>query len=141
MEGPSCLLIADLGFSCIRNRDTQEYLEKKQTRTFEELAADLEEEEEEEEVILSDSDSDDDKPLYNPLNLPLGWDGKPIPYWLYKLHGLNIEYKCEICGISRFLGLSFLFCCDDGCTPPGSGGYSYWGPRAFERHFTEWRHA
>jgi splicing factor 3A subunit 3 len=31
-------------------------------------------------------------------NLPLGWDGKPIPYWLYKLHGLNISYKCEICG-------------------------------------------
>ena len=25
-----------------------------------------------------------EKPIYNPLNLPLGWDGKPIPYWLYK---------------------------------------------------------
>ena len=36
---------------------------------------------------------------------PLGWDGKPIPYWLYKLHGLNLEFKCEICG-----------------------NYSYWGP-------------
>ena len=44
--------------------------------------------------------------------VPLDWTGKPIPYWLYKLHGLNIEYKCEICG-----------------------NYSYWGPRAFERHF------
>jgi hypothetical protein len=32
------------------------------------------------------------------------WDGKPIPYWLFKLHGLNIEYKCQICG-----------------------GFSYWG--------------
>jgi len=41
-----------------------------------------------------------------------------IPYWLYKLHGLSIEYKCEICG-----------------------NYSYWGRRAFERHFQEWRHA
>ena len=20
---------------------------------------------------------------------PVGWDGKPIPYWLYKLHGLK----------------------------------------------------
>ena len=29
-------------------------------------------------------------PIYNPKNLPLGWDGKPIPYWLYKLHGLGI---------------------------------------------------
>ena len=36
--------------------------------------------------------------MYNPLKLPLGWDGKPIPYWLYKLHGLNLEFKCEICG-------------------------------------------
>jgi len=35
-----------------------------------------------------------DAPIYNPKNLPLGWDGKPIPYWLYKLHGLGIEYKC-----------------------------------------------
>ena len=46
-----------------------------------------------------------------------GWDGKPIPYWLYKLHGLNQEFKCEICG-----------------------NYSYWGRRAFEKHFKEWRH-
>merc|ERR1719198_1201182 len=70
-----------------------------------------------------DIGSDDDaaveeRPIYNPLNLPLGWDGKPIPFWLYKLHGLGIEYKCEICG-----------------------NYSYWGRRAFERHFQEWRHA
>ena len=36
----------------------------------------------------SDSDEEDDF-VYNPLKLPLGWDGKPIPYWLYKLHGLN----------------------------------------------------
>ena len=43
---------------------------------------------------------------------------RPIPYWLYKLHGLGIEYKCEICG--------------NAC---------YWGRRAFERHFQEWRHS
>ena len=36
----------------------------------------------------SDSD-DEDEFVYNPLKLPLGYDGKPIPYWLYKLHGLN----------------------------------------------------
>ena len=36
-----------------------------------------------------------------PLKLPLGWDGKAIPYWLYKLHGLNQEFKCEICGDYR----------------------------------------
>lgn len=34
-------------------------------------------------------DSDDDEYVYNPLKLPMGPDGKPIPYWLYKLHGLN----------------------------------------------------
>ena len=55
--------------------------------------------------------------VYNPLKLPLGWDGKPIPYWLYKLHGLNVEFKCEICG-----------------------NFSYWGRRAYERHFREQRH-
>lgn len=51
-------------------------------------------------------------------NYPVGWDGKPIPFWIYKLYGLDIEFKCEICGNT-----------------------SYWGRRAFERHFQEWRHS
>ena len=51
--------------------------------------------------------------LTTPMNLPLGWDGKPIPYWLYKLHGLNL-----ICG-----------------------NFPYKGPKAFQKHFAEWRHA
>jgi len=92
-------------------------VEKKQARTYEELERDLAAQEEDDMEVVEE-DEDEDKPIYNPLNLPLGWDGKPIPYWLYKLHGLNIEYKCEICG-----------------------NYSYWGPRAYERHFQEWRHA
>lgn len=50
--------------------------------------------------------------LYNPLKLPLGWDGKPIPYWLYKLHGLGVSYTCEICG-----------------------NYIYMGRRVFDKHF------
>ena len=50
--------------------------------------------------------------------LPIGWDGKPIPMWLFKQQGLGVEFKCEICG-----------------------NYSYWGRRAFEKHFTEWRHS
>ena len=67
----------------------------------------------------SDSDnSDEDDIPYNPKNLPLGWDGKPIPYWLYKLHGLNVSFSCEICG-----------------------NYTYRGPKSFQRHFAEWRHA
>ncbi|GBG69402.1 hypothetical protein CBR_g4095 [Chara braunii] len=67
-------------------------------------------------TVESESD-DEEQHIYNPLKLPMGWDGKPIPYWLYKLHGLGQEFQCEICG-----------------------KYSYWGRRAFERHFKEWRH-
>ncbi|CAK9019857.1 unnamed protein product [Durusdinium trenchii] len=78
----------------------------------------MEAEKDESEDEDMEDDGADDRPIYNPLNLPLGWDGKPIPFWLYKLHGMGIEYKCEICG-----------------------NYSYWGRRAFERHFQEWRHA
>ncbi|RMZ79827.1 hypothetical protein DV737_g3254, partial [Chaetothyriales sp. CBS 132003] len=55
--------------------------------------------------------------IYNPLKLPLAWDGKPIPYWLYKLHGLGIEFPCEICG-----------------------NFVYMGRRAFDKHFSEARH-
>jgi splicing factor 3A subunit 3 len=75
-------------------------------------------EQEEREAGRASEQEEDEGPVYNPKNLPLGWDGKPIPYWLYKMHGLGIEYKCEICG-----------------------NYSYWGRKAFERHFEEWRHS
>ncbi|KAI9886990.1 MAG: hypothetical protein M1823_001206 [Watsoniomyces obsoletus] len=64
-----------------------------------------------------DSDSDSDEKIYNPLKLPLAWDGKPIPYWLYKLHGLGVEFPCEICG-----------------------NFVYMGRRAFDKHFNEARH-
>ncbi|CEP61245.1 SF3a splicing factor complex subunit PRP9 LALA0_S02e10000g [Lachancea lanzarotensis] len=55
--------------------------------------------------------------LDNAPDLPLGPDGFPIPYWLYKLQGLDIEYRCEVCG-----------------------NYVYKGRRQFEKHFTEPRH-
>ncbi|KAH0547807.1 hypothetical protein FGG08_000064 [Glutinoglossum americanum] len=64
-----------------------------------------------------DSESDSDEKIYNPLKLPLAWDGKPIPYWLYKLHGLGVEFPCEICG-----------------------NFVYMGRRAFDKHFNEARH-
>lgn len=42
------------------------------------------------EETQADTESDDEEQqIYNPLKLPMGWDGKPIPYWLYKLHGLG----------------------------------------------------
>lgn len=67
--------------------------------------------------IVDDEDDDDEEKIYNPLKLPLAWDGKPIPYWLYKLHGLGVEHTCEICG-----------------------NFVYMGRRAFDKHFTEGRH-
>lgn len=55
------------------------------------------------EATLPEDSDEEDEFVYNPLKLPLGWDGKPIPYWLYKLHGLNMEFKCEICGERQWL--------------------------------------
>lgn len=96
-----------------QRKGTEENVQRKQARTAGER------EESEDEVSQSDSDDEQDSEVvYNPKNLPLGWDGKPIPYWLYKLHGLNITYTCEICGNA-----------------------TYKGPKAFQRHFAEWRHA
>lgn len=51
-----------------------------------------------------EDEADEDEVISNPLKLPLGWDGKPIPFWLYKLHGLGIEYTCEICGNTTYRG-------------------------------------
>lgn len=49
-------------------------------------------------------EEEEEERIYNPLKLPLGWDGKPIPYWLYKLHGLGVEYRCEICSDGVYMG-------------------------------------
>lgn len=62
-------------------------------------------------------EGEDEDRIYNPLKLPLAWDGKPIPFWLYKLHGLGVEFSCEVCG-----------------------NFVYMGRRSFERHFNEQRH-
>lgn len=84
---PGCaqveLLVQEMG--TIVN-DTRANVEKKQALTYEELQAEAAEAEVE--AGPSDSDDEDDF-VYNPLKLPLGYDGKPIPFWLYKLHGLN----------------------------------------------------
>ena len=121
--------------------ETRASVEKKAARTYEEALADAEEREAADggggefggagasaaaataahaaanDDTAFDSDEDDEH-VHNPLKLPLGWDGKPIPYWLFKLHGLDKEFSCEICG-----------------------GASYRGRREFERHFRETRHA
>jgi hypothetical protein len=64
---------------------------------------------------VGQEEEEEEEYIYNPLKLPLGWDGKPIPYWLYKLHGLNQEFKCEICGNYRWAGV---------CVCLGGGGAS-----------------
>lgn len=76
----------------------QELLEQSQPKPPPAPAAKEGEEEEEEE----------EERIYNPLKLPLGWDGKPIPYWLYKLHGLGVEYRCEICSDHVYMGRSVV---------------------------------
>ncbi|KAF8897746.1 hypothetical protein BD779DRAFT_1432102 [Infundibulicybe gibba] len=52
----------------------------------------------------AEEEEEEEERIYNPLKLPLGWDGKPIPYWLYKLHGLGVEYRCEICSDHVYMG-------------------------------------
>ncbi len=70
-----------------------------------------------EEEEKGDEDEEDQGFVKQIRNYPVGWDGEPIPYWLYRLHGLGVEYKCEICGNT-----------------------SYWGRRAFEKHFEDFKH-
>ncbi|KAH3687655.1 hypothetical protein WICPIJ_001372 [Wickerhamomyces pijperi] len=66
----------------------------------------------------NDEDSDDEEYYNNnPQNLPLGPDGQPIPYWLYRLQGLGLQHTCEICG-----------------------NFTYKGRKTFETHFFNARH-
>lgn len=51
------------------------------------------------------------------FDMPIGPDGMPMPYWLYKLQGLDVKYTCEICGNKELQGR-----------------------RAFEKHFREPMH-
>ena len=55
-------------------------------------------------VKEGEAEEEEEERIYNPLKLPMGWDGKPIPYWLYKLHGLGVEYRCEICSDHVYMG-------------------------------------
>ena len=110
-------------------QETLRHLERKRTRTYAEMQREMMDElkRDDEEgadgkaaqntMDNNDSDDEDNEMLYNPKGLPLGWDGKPIPYWLYRLHGLSKSFKCEICG-----------------------NHTYWGHKEFDQHFQEPRH-
>ncbi|KAK8004126.1 splicing factor 3a [Apiospora arundinis] len=103
--------------------DTRVNVERKQGMTERERQQELENlfsatvETQPAETGEGEEGDDDDDRFYNPLKLPLAWDGKPIPYWLYKLHGLGVEFSCEVCG-----------------------NFVYMGRRAFDKHFNEARH-
>ncbi|RDA95890.1 hypothetical protein CP533_5222 [Ophiocordyceps camponoti-saundersi (nom. inval.)] len=103
--------------------DTRVNTERKQGMTERERQQELENLFSASEAPKSNADEggergeDGEEKIYNPLKLPLAWDGKPIPFWLYRLHGLGVELDCEICG-----------------------QFVYMGRRAFDKHFGEPRH-
>ncbi|KAJ6438203.1 splicing factor 3a subunit 3 [Purpureocillium lavendulum] len=103
--------------------DTRVNVERKQGMTEREREQELEnifnvsEAPRETEENGDEEGEEGDEKIYNPLKLPLAWDGKPIPFWLYRLHGLGAEFNCEICG-----------------------NFVYMGRRAFDKHFSEPRH-
>ncbi|KAJ4377309.1 Pre-mRNA-splicing factor sap61 [Neocucurbitaria cava] len=100
--------------------DTKANVERKQGMTERERQQELEQlysDKPDNGAQEEDNESDGEDKIYNPLKLPLAWDGKPIPFWLYKLHGLGVEFPCEICG-----------------------NFVYMGRRAFDKHFNEPRH-
>jgi len=96
--------------------DTRANVERRSALTARERELELEEPAPEPALTVeeggAEEEEDDEEKLYNPLKLPMGWDGKPIPFWLYKLHGLGVEYRCEICS-----------------------DFAYMGRKNFERHF------
>lgn len=122
LEGMISFVLGDLLPEELRR--TVQNVEKKQSLSWAELEAERVAEEAiaDRQGMRDDGEGDgglDDEQehIYNPKDVPLGWDGKPIPFWLYKLHGLNHEFHCEICGDA-----------------------SYKGPRAFEKHFADPQH-
>lgn len=107
----------------IEREDTRVNVERRQGMTERERQQELENllnmsEQPPQVQEMGDTEGEDgEEKIYNPLKLPLAWDGKPIPFWLYRLHGLGVEFPCEICG-----------------------NFVYMGRRAFEKHFNEARH-
>jgi splicing factor 3A subunit 3 len=89
---------------------TREDVQRRQSQTAAERAAEDEDVAVEEPADGMEEEDDaaydsDNELIYNPKGLPLDpVTGKPIPYWLYKLHGLNNIYKCEICGDQSYKG-------------------------------------
>ncbi|XP_021841180.2 splicing factor SF3a60 homolog [Spinacia oleracea] len=92
---------------------TRQHVKNRLAMTAKELADDDREADDvlDLEEIDGEEDDDDDNKVVN-VNKKLS-----MPYWLYKFHGLDQEFKCQICG---------------DCT--------YKGRRSFENHFWEKQH-
>lgn len=101
---------------------TKDAVEKKQARRPDEAAyVGQHGEEGDSDVDSEDSDDEDNwkkRRRMTKKNYPIGPDGNPIPFWLYRLQGLSHEFRCQICG-----------------------NQPYFGRRAFERHFADSRHS
>lgn len=91
--------------------ERERMMEIDQLAREEELSSESESEHEAETTTMGNGNN------LNPHNLPLGADGHPIPFWLFKLYGLKIEYPCEICD------------------------FKYKGRKAYDKHFTDVRHS
>ncbi|XP_021862629.1 splicing factor SF3a60 homolog [Spinacia oleracea] len=90
---------------------TRQHVKNRSAMTAKELADDREADHVLELEINREEEDDDNNKVVN-VNNKLS-----MPYWLYKLHGLDQEFKCQICGDS-----------------------TYKGRRSFENHFWEKRH-
>ena len=99
--------------------NTKNYVQKQQAMTLRELEMSRETAGMEYEDLVEDAgdEDDDEEKIWNPKGLPLDVTGKPIPYWLWRLHGLRVKFPCEICG-----------------------NFIYHGHYAYEKHFQESRH-
>lgn len=68
---------------------TREHVVSKYSKRPGELEAELEEDSE-----LSSDSSDEEEVRMTKENYPVGWDGNPIPFWLYKVRRTtNYNYK------------------------------------------------
>jgi splicing factor 3A subunit 3 len=120
---------------------TRDFTVRQQTKTVDEIEREISEEEEQLRLefqqataaaqkvsgrgdvtatadVAGGAEDDDQVDLtkFNTKNFPLDAEGKPIPVWLYHLHGLHQKKHCEICL------------------------HTYYGERAYTQHFTELRH-
>lgn len=121
-EETKVLYFADLAKYVIE--DTSLRAEQRMMMTdIDEILKDEEDSEKEDMIILEGKEKEEkeakneEKKIWNPKNFPLDQNGVPIPVWLYKLNGLGIKEKCEICG-----------------------GFVYQGRNTFAKHFNKERH-